>query len=661
MMRTLLVANRAEIAHRVLRTASDRGLRTVAVFSEADRRLPYVAAADVAVCLGPAPGAESYLDPQRILEAARRTGADAIHPGYGFLSENAAFARAVIDSGLTWVGPPPGAIEAMGDKAAARRIAIEHEVPVVPGFDGVPSVEAAAELGFPVLIKAVAGGGGRGMRRVESPDAFADALASAQREARAAFGDDAVILERYVDGPRHVEVQIFADVHGAVIHLGERECSVQRRHQKVIEEAPSLAVDPALRARMGEAACRVAAAVGYVGAGTVEFLVDAHGAFYFLEMNTRLQVEHPVTEAITGLDLVDLQLQIAEGQPLPLSQDELVLEGWAIEARIYAEDPLRDYLPATGRLHRLELPALPGVRIDTGFASGSEISPYYDAMIAKVIATGPDRQTASRRLLRALQGAWAPGIVTNLPLLRQIIDHPLWHAGKLDTHFLARAELPQPPPLNLERGALAATALGVAQRRGRYGSIPAGFRLHGRAEQADTWRCGDQEVTVRWTPTACGLVATIGSDPPITHQLRLGALEGDVLEVELDGLRTRWRLCWVPARGDTELLDDGDTVYVHLGDGEAFVQLVPRFSPPGQVTEPGTCAAPTPGRVLEVRIAPGDRVQQGQKLVVIEAMKMEHAVLAPEAGTVTEVRIAPGDQIDEGDLLVRLEPVEQRT
>jgi len=655
MIRTLLVANRAEIAHRIFRTCRALGLSTVAVFSDADSALPFVAAADRAVRIGPGPAAESYLDPARVLAAAERSGADAIHPGYGFLSENADFAEAVVRAGLVWVGPPPAAIRAMGDKAAARRVAEDLGIPVVPGFDGSQDDDAlaaaAAQLGFPVLIKAVAGGGGRGMRQVGDADEFEAALASARREARGAFGSDDVILERVVSQPRHVEVQVLADQHGAVLHLGERDCSVQRRHQKVIEEAPSGAVDPALRATLGEAACRVARAVGYVGAGTVEFLVDDVGAFFFLEMNTRLQVEHPVTEQVTGLDLVALQLLVADGEPLGLTQDEVRIDGWAIEARVVAEDSLRDYLPAAGSLVRVDLPGSEGIRVDAGFATGDEVSPHYDGLLAKIIATGPDRKTATRRLLRAVEQAWVPGIPTNLPLLRQALGHDHWASGRVTTAFLADAGLPVAPLTNLARGALAATCLGVAQRRSHTDAVPAGFRLGGPAEQADTWRCGAEEVVVRWTPTADGLRAVVGE---MEHNVALGALDGDVLQVEVDGVRQSWRLAWVRARPGHTSVDDGDTVYAHLGDGEAFVQLVPRFPAQADAVVPGTCTAATPGKVVWVSVAVGDAVKAGQLLVVLEAMKMEHRVTAPQDGMVAEVRIAPGDQVGQGDLLVRV-------
>ncbi len=653
---SVFVANRAEIARRVFRTARRLGLRTVAVATAADRDLPYAREADRAVLLdGPPDARATYLDVERMVDAARRGGADAVHPGYGFLSENATFAEAVIAAGLVWIGPPPEAIRSMGDKAAARRVARAHGVPVVPGFDESQDEDelarAAEAIGYPVLIKATAGGGGRGMRRVDEPGAFLDALRGAKREALSAFGSDAVIVERYVTRPRHVEVQVMADAHGAVLWLGERECSIQRRHQKVVEEAPSPMVDEALRRAMGEAAVKVARAVGYVGAGTVEFVAEAGGSFWFLEMNTRLQVEHPVTEEITGLDLVELQLRVADGEPLPLRQEDLRLRGCALEARVYAEDPMRDWLPATGRALRVDLPLGEGIRVDAGFASGDEVSPYYDAMLAKIVAWGPDRATATRRMRRAVEAAWVPGLVTNLPLLRQIFAADLWREADLDTAFLPRAGLPQAPPIHLRTGVVGALALGAWERRG--GPGPAGFRGWGRARQTDTFRCGAEEVVAAWTPTPRGLrIEALGA----TSEVEVLGRDGDALELVVDGVRERWRVLRVPASVRHASLDDGDRVYVHAGDHEAYVELVPRFPVVGAgEVEPGACVAPTPGKVTVVAVGVGDVVKKGQRLLTLEAMKMEHAVLAPHDGVVAEVRAEVGRQVAEGELLIRLD------
>ncbi|MFT4626415.1 MAG: acetyl/propionyl-CoA carboxylase alpha subunit [Myxococcota bacterium] len=651
-MHTLLIANRGEIARRIIRTAHALGLEVVAVYSDADRDLPHVREADRAVRLGPPAVHASYLDAAAVLDAARRSGADSVHPGYGFLSENAGFAQAVVDAGLTWVGPSPGAIAAMGDKTAARRLAASLGVPTVPGFDASDDDaalhEAAVELGVPLLVKAAAGGGGRGMRRVDDLADFGDALASARREAQSAFGDGRVLLERYVERPRHVEVQVFGDSTGRVVHLGERDCSIQRRHQKVVEEAPCPVVEPALREQLGEAACRVASAVGYVGAGTVEFLLERSGAFWFLEMNTRLQVEHPVTEAVTGIDLVEWQLRVAMGEPLPAQIPELT--GHAIEVRVYAEDSLRDHLPATGTLRRVHLPAGVGVRVDAGYADGDVVTPHYDPLVAKVIASGPDRATATRRLRRALDAAWLPGVVTNLPLLRQIVRHPRWAASDLDTAFLADTGLPEPPPLNLADGVTAAIALSSWQRRG---PVPPAWRMGGAAEQTDRFRCGAVLVEARWTARVGGFVLTVLGE---TRQVEVLGLDGDRLRLVVDGLLSEWRVAWIGVDGRRTAIDDGDTLYVHTGRGEAFVLVEPRFPAPGLAAEvPGSCVAPTPGTVTAVHVAVGDAVEAGDKLVTVEAMKMEHTLTAPDDGTVVEVRVEAGEAVDGGTLLVRLE------
>ena len=640
-MRTVLVANRGEIARRIFRACRARGLGTVAVFSDADAGLPYVREADRAVRIGPAAPSASYLSIPAILAAAERSGADAVHPGYGFLSESAEFAAAVLDAGLTWIGPPPAAIRALGDKARAKALAIANDVPTARGWWG-PADELAAraqEIGFPVLLKAVAGGGGRGMRRVDRADDLADAIASAQREAIGAFGSGDLLVESYVERARHIEVQLLADAHGNVVHLFERECSIQRRHQKIVEEAPSPAVDPDLRARLGDAAVRLARAAGYVGAGTAEFLLGADGRFHFLEMNTRLQVEHPVTEAITGLDLVDLQLAIADGERLPFRQEDLAIRGHAVEVRLYAEDPLRDHLPASGTLLALDLPPDEGIRLEVGYAAGDDVSPHYDPMVAKLIAWGPDRATATRRLRRHLDRAWMPGVANNLPLLRQIVAHPAWEAGDLDTGFLARTGLPTAPPLNLERGAIAGTALGWWRRR--RDDAPAGWRVGGATWQSDRWRAGPDVVDTRWR-SAPDLRICVGDTE---SAVRVHGFDGRILDIEVDGLRAGWRV-----------LEHGDTVYVHFGDGEAMVRREDRFPPPLSAVEAGTCTAPTPGTVTRVHVAVGDRVAQGQRLVSLEAMKMEHAAVAPWAGVVAVVAVDVGQAVREGALLVRVDP-----
>ncbi|TNE86965.1 MAG: ATP-grasp domain-containing protein [Deltaproteobacteria bacterium] len=668
MISKILIANRGEISSRVAKTCRDLGIRSVAVYSDADAGLPFVGHADQAVRIGPAAVADSYLDAEAILDAAKRTGADAVHPGYGFLAENADFAQAVVDAGLTWIGPTPEAMRQMGDKSNARHLAKKAGVPTVPGFSGRdPSDEVllkkAKGIGFPLMVKASAGGGGRGMRLVTREEDLPEALKSARREAEGAFGDGHLLLEKAIMRPRHIEVQVFGDSHGNVIHLGERECSIQRRHQKILEEAPSPAVDQDLRDELGEAAVQLASAIGYVGAGTCEFLLGDDDEFYFLEMNTRLQVEHPVTELITELDLVALQIKVANGEPLELEQEEVFLGGHSIEARLYAEDPNRDYLPSTGPLHRMDYgwpgtTTVPGVRIDTGYASGTAVSPHYDAMIAKLIVWGEDRAQALAKLARLLEEAWVPGIVTNLPLLREISRHEAWLEGDLHTGFLTEHGMPSPPPLDPVTGILGALALGHAERRGASvygGHVPAGWRPWGPAEQRESFSVFGEEHAVTWTADGDELTAHIGDE---SHAITVGARDGDRLTVIRDGVRSQWRVCRV-SPGKHDNLGDGDTVYVHTGEIESMAIVVPRFpAPAGAEAEPGSCVAPTPGTVVAVHVSVGDEVTEGQALIALEAMKMEQTLAAPEAGTVAEVRVVVGDAVDGGQLLVRIEPAE---
>jgi len=654
-IRTLLIANRGEISRRVQATARSLGIRTVAVFTEVDRDLPHVREADRAVDIGPP---QAYLSPHALLVAAEATEADAIHPGYGFLAENADFAEAVLDAGLIWVGPPPDAIRAMGDKSRARRIAVSHDVPVLPGFeedDGTdePLIAAAQHLGFPVLVKAAGGGGGRGMRRVERAEELPEALASARREAQAAFSNPTLLLERWLDDPRHIEVQVLADDHGAAVHLFERECSIQRRHQKIVEESPSPGVDDSLRERLGRAALTVTQAVGYQGAGTVEFLVDSQGDFYFLEMNTRLQVEHPVTELVTGQDLVALQLAVAEGRPLPLTQADVRLDGHAIEARLYAEDPHRDHLPATGQLLRFHLPAGDGVRVDAGYERGDVVGIHYDPLLAKIIAWGPDRGTATRRLLRATERAWVPGVVNNLPLLRQIFAHPAWERAELDTGFLGRTGLPGPVPLNMELGVVAGTVLAWWEQRGAFPhEVPLGWRVEGRAAAVERWRSGAEELEVRWVQVGpAELEVDVGGG---VRRVQVLGRDGDRLHLVVDGVRATWRVA-----ATTGAVQDGSVVYLHTGQEEAVVGLVPRFPPPRAAdAEPGSCAAPMPGTVTAIHVEVGQEVDRGQALVTVEAMKVEHVLATPDPGAVEVIFVDVGQTVDEGDLLVRVRPEE---
>ncbi|SHJ06864.1 acetyl-CoA carboxylase biotin carboxylase subunit [Wenxinia saemankumensis] len=654
MIEKLLIANRGEIAARIIATARRMGIATVAVHSDADAGALHVAMADEAVRIGPAPVAESYLDAGAIVEAARRLGADAIHPGYGFLSESPDFARAVAAAGLTFVGPPEGAIRAMGLKDAAKARMEEAGVPVVPGYHGADQdpdglAREADRIGYPVLIKARAGGGGKGMRLVERAADFADALAGARREGQASFGDPAVLIERYVTAPRHVEMQVMADAHGNVVHLFERDCSLQRRHQKVIEEAPAPGMTDEVRDAMGAAAVQAARAIGYVGAGTVEFIADGtHGlrpdGFWFMEMNTRLQVEHPVTEAITGLDLVELQLRIANGERLPVAQDDLSIDGHAFEARIYAEDAARGFLPATGRLHRLRFPeasafARGPVRVDSGVREGDEITPHYDPMIAKLIVHGPDRPAALARLAAALAETQVTGTVTNLGFLGALARHRGFAAGEVDTGLIGReaeALTTPPDPSPHIRAAAALVALGAmeAPDPGDPFSALRGFRLWGPAEQILRFESGELRAAL----TGPGRGSVDGA--PVAF-----AVEGDRLRLVLDGHAVSLDAARLGRR-------------IAIRDGRAthdFVLVDPmRASVEG--TGGDSLAAPMPGLVKAVRAQPGDAVAQGQALIVLEAMKMEHTLRAPRDGTVAGIGTREGAQVAEGTILLTLEP-----
>jgi 3-methylcrotonyl-CoA carboxylase alpha subunit len=644
MFRTLLIANRGEIALRIIRTARAMGLRTVAVHSDADRDAAHVAAADMAVPIGPAPATQSYLDGAAILLAARASGAEAIHPGYGFLSENPDFAEAVAAAGLVFVGPSAAAIRAMGLKDAAKARMAAAGVPVVPGWQGESQdpehlAGAAEALGYPVLIKAVAGGGGKGMRRVEDPADFAAALASARAEAAAAFGNASVLIEKWIAAPRHIEVQVMGDGTRAV-HLFERDCSLQRRHQKVIEEAPAPGMTEAMRAAMGQAAVRAAEAIGYAGAGTVEFIVDASEGlrpdrFWFMEMNTRLQVEHPVTEAITGIDLVEWQLRIAAGEPLPLRQDQIAITGHAVEARLYAEDVPAGFLPATGRIAHLAFPQ--GVRADSGVRAGDAITPWYDPMIAKIIAHGPDRAQALGRIARALDETEVAGTVTNLPFLRALARHPGFVAGEIDTGLIARdiATLAAPE----EPGPAARVAAVLAAAGLWEGAAPhAGFAL--------------------WAPLARD-IDLLHAGRPLGAVLRL--MDPDRAEVTLGGARhlaeRRGGVWWIDgARAALRVVRAGAMIHLPGPGGGSFEIPDPLARSSGAGAGGDVARAPMPGVVRAVHVAPGEAVAAGARLATLEAMKMEHAALAPRAGIVAEVMVDPGAQVEAGAPLVRLAP-----
>jgi propionyl-CoA carboxylase alpha chain len=661
-IRKVLVANRGEIARRVLRTLRGMGIRSVAVFSDADAGAPHVREADEAVRIGPPPSRESYLEIDRILDAARATGADAVHPGYGFLAENAGFAERCAAAGVVFIGPPAAAIRAMGSKIEAKRIMAGAGVPVIPGVSGAglsddALAREARALELPLLVKASAGGGGKGMRVVRAMDDLPAALAAAHREALAAFGDDTLLVERYVERPRHVEIQVFADTHGRIVHLFERECSIQRRHQKVIEEAPSPGVDVALRARMGAAAVAAASAVGYVGAGTVEFVLARDGQFYFLEVNTRLQVEHPVTELVTGLDLVRLQIEVAEGGPLPVTQEHVRLDGHAVEARLYAEDAARDFLPATGTVLLWEPPALPGVRWDAGVESGSEVGVYYDPMLAKVIAHAATRAEAVDRLIDALERLAVAGVTTNRDLLLAVLRHPAFASGALDTHFIgeylppaARTWRPDP---SVERiHAIVAALHGHAARRRAGGplppSIPSGWRNNRWRPQRVEFRIGGGTLEVSYVAStgACFAVEAAGTTSTATVH-HAGA---EAIDVEVDGVRRRFRVATA-----------GDAVAVHGPLGTTELVELPRLPAARRGDVAGGCVAPMTGIVRAVHVASGDRVSKGQVLLVLEAMKMEHELTAQGDGVVREVRVEVGQMVDPDAVLVIVSPVESQT
>ena len=645
-IRTLLIANRAEIACRVIRTARRMGIKTVAVYSDADADALHVRQADQAIRIGPAPATQSYLDAAAIMEAVSATGADAVHPGYGFLSENAEFAQACVDAGCVFVGPPAKAIRAMGSKIHAKRLVFEAGTPVVPGYQGdaqspATLMKKAREVGFPLLIKASAGGGGKGMRLVTDADGFEAALSGAKREALAAFGDDQVLLERYLRASKHIEVQILADTHGNALYLFERDCSVQRRHQKVIEEAPAPTVDAALRASMGEAAVRVARAVDYVGAGTVEF-INQGDEFYFMEMNTRLQVEHPVTEAILGLDLVELQLRIAAGQAIGFAQADLVINGHAIEARVYAENAKRNFLPSTGRLHRVRWPQ--DVRVDTGVETGSEVSVHYDPMMSKIIAHGADRKAAIVALRDALKRTEIVGVEHNVPFLRNVLTHDSFASGAYTTGLTeddATSLTPRDDPMSLLAAALA-LVVGNSHRSQGPWSATDGFQLNLVRERRISLRRGREKIEV--IVTCDGDVYRIdGPDGSFEVQNVVFAdhhLRGDAPHARLSAEVHR-------VENDLFVLKDGASERFQLRPVSAgdFRNVA---SGGGKIT------APMPGAIVAVQVAVGDRVKAGQTLVVLEAMKMEHIVAAPGDGKVAALNVSEGDRVDEGTELVVL-------
>jgi propionyl-CoA carboxylase alpha chain len=653
----LLVANRGEIASRVFRTCRTMDIATVAVYSDADGALPFVSDADEAVHLPGNTPAETYLRGDLLIEAARRTGADAIHPGYGFLSENAGFARECAAAGITFVGPTPDAIDAMGSKIAAKELMREAGVPVLPGavFDGAGEPDAgqlktaAAEIGYPVLVKAAFGGGGRGMRIVHGIDDLTEAVASARREAAAAFGNGTVFLERFVESPRHIEVQIVGDQAGTVVHLFERECSIQRRYQKIIEEAPSPVVDDALRAQLCQAAVTAGKAIGYVGAGTVEFVLDASGCFYFLEVNTRLQVEHPVTELITGVDLVKLQLDTAAGAPIPDEVSQAQITGHAIEARLYAEDVAAGYLPTSGDVHTFEFTAADGLRIDAGFASGTRVSTFYDSMLAKVIGFGATRDDARRRLASSLSRARLHGVTTNRDLLVAILREDEFAAGAIDTGYLERHPYDELVPARGEDAlavhVLAAALADQAARRGQapvLAGLPSGFRNNPSAPQTATYELDGTPAEVTYRFDRDGLRAAVAGKPVADAKL-------------LSATPARVNLACAGIRRIVDVTRVGTTAYVDSPLGHDALVEVERFPDPSATAHAGSLLAPMPGTVVRVAAAVGDSVEAGAAIITIEAMKMEHAIRAPVAGVVTALPVTAGSQVDSGTVLAVVE------
>ncbi len=649
---TVLIANRGEIAVRVIRTLREMGIRSVAVFSDADAGARHVAEADVAVGIGPAPARQSYLNIDAVVAAAKRTGAQAVHPGYGFLSENAQFAAALQAAGIVFIGPPAAAIQTMGDKIAAKAAVSAFGVPVVPGVSRPGLTDAdliagADGVGYPVLVKPSAGGGGKGMRVVHHPAELPVALVSARREAASAFGDDTLFLERFMLNPRHIEVQVLADGYGNVVHLGERECSLQRRHQKVIEEAPSPLLDPATRARIGAAACDTARSVDYTGAGTVEFIVSADrpDEFFFMEMNTRLQVEHPVTEMVTGIDLVELQVRIAAGEKLPIGQDDITMRGHAIEARVYAEDPARGFLPTGGEVLDVAEPEGPGVRVDSGLAPGMVVGSEYDPMLAKVIAHGDDRPAALRALDRALAATAVLGVTTNIEFLRFLLADPDVAAGRLDTGLLDRRTPDYVPAQHSDDELVAAAAYKWLRcwpaPVGDLWAVPSGWRLGERAPTTFRLHTGERtdHVYLTGTPSA----ATARVEDGESHSLT-ASLDDDRLTVTLDGLRTEYLVAategkiWLSGRGRTAMVEELREAPVrpddeHSGDAEL--------------------TSPMPGSVVAVGVQDGQRVAADAVVVTVEAMKMEHALAAPVDGVV-ELLVAVGDQVKVGQPLARI-------
>ena len=659
---SILVANRGEIAVRVMRTARSLGYRTIAVYSEADAQAPHVAMADEAVCLGPAPVGMSYLDPQRVLKAAADTGAQAIHPGYGFLSENADFARACEAAGLVFIGPRPDAVDLMGNKAEAKRRMIAAGVPCVPGYEGEDQaddafVAASKDIGFPVMVKASAGGGGRGMRLVQDAADLPDAIRLARSEAENAFGSGELILEKAIVQPRHVEIQVFADEAGNTIHLGERDCSVQRRHQKVIEEAPCPVMADDLRAQMGAAAVEAARAINYRGAGTVEFLLGADGQFYFLEMNTRLQVEHPVTELITGLDLVALQIKVAQGEDLGLAQDDISLTGHAIEVRLYAEDVAEDFLPSTGHIDLWAPAAGEGIRIDAGIVTGLEVSPFYDPMIAKVMAHGPNRDVARRRVIDALRRTAIFGPQTNRDFLIDALSQPVFAEGGATTAFIGETYSADDLARSAPRAETIATAAILLYQSEQQAAMAAAVSVD---DELLNWSSsGRLSTSYKLASADEGIAATVVARGEGTWTVETGDRHLDVAMTYKDAHSARLIIDGV-AYHTVFAIPRAGTIHLSLADQSCtLTNVLAQAGMADDAAGGGRVLAPMHGLILEVHVSAGQKVEKGQQLAVLEAMKMQHQILSEVDGTITDVACATGDQVPAGDLLVEIEVDEE--
>lgn len=645
----ILIANRGEIARRIIRSAHAMGIGTVAVYADGDAGEPFVTEADQAIALGGTTSQETYLDAKKVLAAAKRTGADAIHPGYGFLSENGSFADTVGAAGLTWIGPTAHAIAEMGDKLSSKRLMSEADVPTLPSAEVPSGADVAAlakDIGYPLLIKASAGGGGKGMRVVESEAELVEAATSARREAAASFGDDTIFLERWLTSSRHVEIQVLGDTHGNVVHCFERECSIQRRHQKIIEEAPSPAVSPELRARMGEAAVAAAKAVDYTSAGTVEFLLDGED-FWFLEMNTRLQVEHPITEEITGLDLVREQILIAQGESLSFSQEDLTITGHAIEARLYAEDPSQDFLPAAGSVLLWEPSKVAEARFDSGIETGSEVGIAFDPMLAKIVVHAPTRTEASLRLARVLETTRVQGLTTNRDFLVEVLRHPSFLDGDTTTDFIDRVKprrSSEPGKEVILQAGIAAVMIAQADRRAEaiaLKSAPSGWRNSFMPPERTSFEVGDDTLEVSYQSQRDGSFLVGDADDAMTHKVFVKARDGRDITLEIDGALVTWTAT-----------SHGERWLTHGPSGQVELKELPRFPHVGGSGVKGGLTAPMPANVRSIEIAVGDTVEEGQLLMILEAMKMEHRITAPADGTVSELRVEQGEQVDNGKLLI---------